>query len=341
MRRLLPLLLLAACTTSPPPEAARFRPSPGEQPELAELYRLRPLPYDDVALEDARRQPRLLDAARAIENVRGLPYPDVPVPRFQLVQAEATTGPLTAYLYQPQEAKNVPLVLLFAGGGFATPDLDAASVTARELVRRTGDVVVAVGMRPAPNALFPATHSDAVAVLQWARRNAHAWGADPNRIALAGEGTGALLALTTAIAARDGRLARPGHLVLITPMAAPPARNAWAEARPRRFEDVRWDLGQYVGGPVPADWRLDPLRLADLRGLPPVTMVLDEADPLRPDAEALLGRLRASGVPVQARYYPGTTAEFFALGEQSPEAADAETFVAGQLRTAFQPWGRR
>ena len=76
MRRLLPLLLLAACTTSPPPEAARFRPSPGEQPELAELYRLRPLPYDDVALEDARRQPRLLDAARAIATESVKPCSD-------------------------------------------------------------------------------------------------------------------------------------------------------------------------------------------------------------------------------------------------------------------------
>jgi acetyl esterase len=98
---------------------------------------------------------------------------------------------------------------------------------------------------------------------------------------------------------------------------------------------VRWDLRQYAGSPIPADPRLDPLHLADLRGLPPVTMVLAEGDPLRPDARALLDRLRAAGVPAQARYYPGTSAEFFPLGQVVPEAAAAEDFVAGQLKAAL------
>lgn len=336
MRRLIPLLLLAACTAGPPQGAAPYQPTAGMRTELLELQRLRPQPEADLTLNDARRQPRLLDAARALDNVRGLPFPDLPAPQFQLVRAEALTGPLTAWLYRPKEPKNTPLILLIAGGGFATPDLDAAGLVARALVQRTGDVVVAVGMRPAPGARFPATHDDALAVLEWARKNARSWGADPSRIALAGEGTGALLALTTAIAARDNHIPMPGHLVLITPMAAPPARNAWARARPRLLANVRWDLRQYTGGPIPADARLDPLHFANLHGLPPVTMVLDEGDPLRPDADALLDRLRAAGVPAQARIYPGTSAEFFALGQQVPEAANAEGFVADQLRFAFR-----
>jgi len=333
MHRLLPLLLLAACTAGPPQGNAPYQPTPGMETELRELQRLRPQPYAGVTLDDARRQPRLLDAARAIYNVRGEPFPDQPAPQYQLVQAEGVTGPLTGWLYKPKDPKNVPLIVLFAGGGFATPDLDAAGLIAGTLAQRTGDVVIAVGMRPAPGARFPATHADALAVLEWARKSARSWGANPARIVLAGEGTGALLALTTAIAARDGRAAMPSHLVLITPMAAPPAPNAWARARPRLRADVRWDLRQYVGGSIPADARVDPLHLADLRGLPPVTMVLAEGDPLRPDAEALLDRLRASGVPAQARYYPGTSAEFFALGQQLPEAEGAESFVADQLRT--------
>jgi acetyl esterase len=336
MRRLLPLLLLAACTAGPPQGDAPYQPRPDMRTQLLELQRLRPQPRADLTLDDARRQPRLLDAARAVENVRGQPFPEVATPQFQIVQADATTGPLAAWLYQPKAPKNTPLILLIAGGGFATPDLDAAGLIAQDLVQRTNAVVVAVGMRPAPGARFPATHADALAVLEWARKNARSWGADPSRIALAGEGTGALLALTTAIAARDGHGAMPEHLVLITPMAAPPARNAWSSARPRLLTNVRWDLRQYTGGTIPADARLDPLHLANLRGLPPVTMVLDEGDPLRPDAEALLDRLRAEGVPAQARIYPGTSAEFFPLGQQVPDAAQAEDFVADQLRAAFQ-----
>ncbi len=161
MRRLLPLLLLAACTAGPPQGDAPYQPTPGMETELRELQRLRPQPDADLTLDDARRQPRLLDAARAIYNVRGEPFPDLPAPQYQLVQAEGVTGPLTGWLYKPKEPKNTPLILMFAGGGFATPDLDAAGLIAGALAQRTGDVVIAVGMRPAPGARFPATHADA------------------------------------------------------------------------------------------------------------------------------------------------------------------------------------
>ena len=335
MRRLLPLLLLAACTAGPPQGRVAYQPTPAMEAQLIELQRLRPKPEPDLTPEQARQQPRLLDAARAIENVRGLPYPDLPVPGFQLILAEGLTGPLPGRLYLPKNPKNTPLILLFAGGGFVTPDLDAADLVARTLVERTSDVVVVVGMRPAPSDRFPAAHNDALAVLGWARKNAHTWGANPNRLVLGGEGTGALLALATAITARDEHAVMPEHLLLITPLAAPPSDNAWARAKPETLADVRWDLRQYTGTPVPVDPRLDPLRLADLRGLPPVTMVLAEGDPRRPDAKALLDRLRAEGVPTQARLYPGASAEFFPLGQKVPEAAGAEGFVADQLRVAF------
>ena len=337
MRRLLPLLLVAACAAEPPQGNVAYQPTPAMQAQLVELQRLRPQSEPGLAPEQARTQPRLLDAARSIDDVKGQPYPDLPVPNFQLIQAEGETGPLPARLYQPKDPKNRPLILLFAGGGFATPDLDAADLMARSLVERTGDVVVTVTTRPAPGSRFPTSHDDALALYVWAQKNARTWSADPARIALAGEGTGGLLALTTAMAARDQHLPMPRHLVLITPMAAPPTHNALGQAQPRTLADVRWDLHQYAGRPIPADPRLDPLHLADLRGLPPVTMVLAEGDPLRPDARALLDRLRAAGVPAQARYYPGTSAEFFPLGQVIPEAAEAEGFVADQLKAALGP----
>lgn len=335
MRRLLPLLLVAACAAEPPQGNVAYQPTPAMRAQLVELQRLRPRSEPGLTPDQARVQPRLLDASRSIDDVKGQPYPDLPVPVFQLIQAEGETGPLPARLYQPKDPKNRPLILLFAGGGFVTPDLDAADLMARSLVERTGDTVVTVATRPAPDSRFPTAHNDALALYVWAQRNAHTWSADPARIALAGEGTGGLLALTTVIAARDQHLPMPRHLVLITPMAAPPTRNVLWQAQPRTLADVRWDLHQYAGRPIPADPRLDPLHLADLRGLPPVTMVLAEGDPLRPDAKALLDRLRAAGVPAQARYYPGTSAEFFPLGQVVPEAADAEGFVAGELKASL------
>ncbi len=335
MRRLLPLLLATACTAGPPQGPVPYQPGPAMTKELQEMQNLHPAPPQDVSPAEARRQPRITDAARAIENVQGLPLAELAVPQFENLTADGAAGPLPGRLYRPQLAKNTPLIVFLPGGGFVRPDIDAADMAVRQLVERTGFVALMVAPRAAPEGRFPAAHEDTLAILRWARQNARSWGADPSRLVLAGEGTGALLALATAITAHNSGLEPPDHLVLITPMAAPPERNAFAQAAPRTLAAVRSDLVRYAGSPLPADPRLDPLHLAELRGLPPVTMVLAEGDPLRVDAEALLDRLRAAGVPAQARLYPGASAEFFPLGQQVPEAASAEDFVAGQLKAAF------
>ena len=46
-------------------------------------------------------------------------------------------------------------------------------------------------------------------------------------------------------------------------------------------------------------------------------------------------RLRASGVPVVYKNYPGATHEFLSMGKLVPDAADANRFVAGELKRAF------
>lgn len=335
MRRLLPLLLLAACTASPPQGPVPYRPSAGMMSELREFQRLRPKPLQDLTPREARRQPTMLDAARAIENVRGLPLPDLPVPQYTIVAAPGMTGSLAARLFRPKLARNTPLIVLIAGGGFVTPNMEAADVTARALVERTGYVVLTVAPRAAPEARFPADQADMLSVLAWARRNARSWGADPSRLALGGDSTGAYLALTTALAARDQGLAMPNHLLLITPLAGPPRWSRWAAARPRPLADARWDFHHYAAGTPLGIPGLDPLCRADLRGLPPVTMVLAEGDPLRPDAERLLDRLRAQGVPAQARLFPGAAAGFFPLVQQVAESRGAADFAADDLQRAF------
>ncbi|WP_227590536.1 alpha/beta hydrolase fold domain-containing protein, partial [Klebsiella aerogenes] len=58
-----------------------------------------------------------------------------------------------------------------------------------------------------------------------------------------------------------------------------------------------------------ADPRLDIVGKADLKNLPPFTVVTAEIDPLRDDGKGLAEKLKAAGVTVEHRDYAGVTHE--------------------------------
>ena len=89
--------------------------------------------------------------------------------------------------------------------------------------------------------------------------------------------------------------------------------------------------------PSPAD-RQDPrinLVGADLKGLPPVTIINAQIDPLRSDGELLAEKIRAAGGSVEQKTYNGVTHEFFGMGAVHSKARDAETQAADALKKVF------
>ena len=315
---------------------------------------MRALDPAGLAPDRAREVPTLLAAARAIPNVRGMPAVQTDVPQVRDLVASGAEGPLSARLYRPELARDTPTIVFFPGGTWVTGGLDSAEETARELSARTGWVVVAIQTRLAPEVVFPAAHDDAYAAYQWARGQMRGWGADPSRVALAGEGPGANLALSTALLARDRGVPVPDHLLLITPVAGTSlggvSMSESGGSRPLSRAAVDWAQDEYAPerGQL-ADPRLNLVDRADLAGLPPATVVLAEIDPLRSGGELLAERLATAGtlapgaagvgtatpVRTEARMFPGTTHGFFGLGGTVTEAAAAEDYVAGRLRAAF------
>jgi len=74
---------------------------------------------------------------------------------------------------------------------------------------------------------------------------------------------------------------------------------------------------------------------ADLRGLPPVTIVNAHLDPLRSDGAKLFDALEDAGVEVERRDYDGVSHEFFGGAAVLQKARDAQSFAGIRLRQAF------
>ena len=338
------LTLLASCAGPPAPT-----PSPDMAVVLEEWRLLRPQPVNgllyDLSTDTARRQPRIMDAARAVLNVKGLPYPEQEVPVMTDLGIPGHDDRRPARLYRPETPRNTPMVLMFPGGGWVAPSLDASDAAARALAARTGAIVLLVEPRGAPvndpvqpgDRRFPGAHEDALAAYRWLLDHAREYGGDPSRIALAGEATGGELAVDTAIAARDRGLGGPAHLLLLTPVVGGLSirDGTPVEMRPLTRAALRADQSEYAPRGTPRDARLDPATQEDLRDLPPTTLVLASIDPARPGAERLAARLTEAGVPTDTRLFEGAAAGFFGLGAIVDEARQAQGYAAERLRVAF------
>lgn len=345
LRFLAPVLAVAAagCANSGPPQGITpYQPSPGMAAVLQERSNMRAVEPASVTVARAREVPNLIAAMQAMPNVRGLPADSPEVPVVRLLASPGADVALPARIYQPQNPTNGPMLIYFTADTWVTGGLDDYDESLRQLASRTGWVVVGIGLRHAPDATFPGIHDDAFVAYQWARTHAKEWGADPTRIALGGESAGANLALSTALLARDRRVPMPNYLLLITPVAGTglsgTSMSESGRSRPLSRRTVSWAQQQYVTSSRQLlDPRLDLVSRPDLAGTPPTTIVLAEIDPLRSGGEELAARLQAAGVRTNVRMFPGTTHDFFGLGERVVEAAAAEDYAAANLKTALNP----
>lgn len=320
--------------------ASGVKPVPANQAVLDALKAKGARPVHTLEPAEARREPSFADGVKAVLQQQGRPTTPPPGVVATDITVRGAAGPLHARLYKPAAGgRNLPVILYFHGGGWVLASSAVYDSTPRALVRETGAMVISVDYRLAPEAKFPAQHDDALASWRWTLANAAANGGDVRRMAIAGESAGGNLAVATAIAARDAGLPLPRAILSVYPIAGgdlnTPSYQENANAMPLNRAGMAWFLYHTTNTPADAtDPRIN-LVAANLRGLPPVTIVAAQIDPLRSDGQMLADRLRAAGVTVTRREYPGTTHEFFGADAVIPEAAQAQRFAGEQLRAAF------
>ena len=248
---------------------------------------------------------------------------------------------IPARSYRPQNAAAddpLPLVVYFHGGGWLLGSVESHDTVCRALANASGAVVLNVGYRLAPESRFPAAADDALAATRWAHANAALLGADPARLAVAGDSAGGNLA---AVVCQDLRTAGEPIVrfqLLIYPVTTADLAAGFDMAYEGYFlyrDEMLWHQEHYLSSPAEArNPRVSPL-LGDPSGLPPAAIQAAECDPLHPQAELYRDRLAGAGVPVAYRQYPGMIHGYFGLESIFGVAADAMADAGSALRAGL------
>jgi len=306
---------------------------------LSVLQQMGGRPIEDCRSPEARALPTLDMAVRRIlrESVDDMGV------GMEMHLVPGPTGEIRARIYAPQaeSAGPRPMILFLHGGLFVLGDVDAYDATPRHLAARTGAVVVSAHYRQAPEHRFPAAHEDAQAAWEWMIGHAGTLGGDPARAVIVGEDAGGNLAVNVALRARAEGYREPLHLGLVTPMAAMlhdlPSHLEHAATFPFSTATLQWAGRKLFRRKDDAhDARMNIAGRGDLGGLPPTTVILAHADPLRSEGEALADALRRSGVWVDMTIYEGVTHGFFGLYRVVNKALFAQSQLARNLVAAFE-----
>ena len=253
-----------------------------------------------------------LDPDVSVTEMRAL-LSDAPPGGDQRVGATDRTipgpaGDIPVRLYLPPGARTPrSLVVFFHGGGWVIGSLDSHDALCRDLAAGTGSAFLSVDYRLAPEHPFPAAVDDSWAALRWAHDHATELGADPERLAVAGDSAGGNLAAVMALMARDHQL--PLRLQLLTYPATdfsyrrPSVKENGGKGYLLTEAGMDWFEGHYA--PERTDWRASPMLAPDHRHLAPAMVQTCEHDPLRDEGNDYAETLRSAGVPVISRCYPG------------------------------------
>lgn len=249
----------------------------------------------------------------------------------RLAVRDAAYGPdprQTIDLYVPREQSSTPrpIIVFIYGGSWSSGSKDGYGFAARALA--AGGFVVAVpDYRLVPAVRYPAFLEDGAAAVRWARANAVANGADPNRIVLVGHSAGAYNAAMLSLDPRylgTDRAAIRGLVGLAGPYDFLPLDGPITTATFGGAADG-------VEGGLPAT---QPVNAASA-GDPPALLlhgVLDDTVFPR-NSQALARRLTAAGVRAQVKLYPNLghvgimTALSTAFRGRAPVLADTLRFA--------------
>lgn len=316
------------------------KPAPEMQAVLDKLKALGAKPIHTVSVPEARTQATPADAAMSVMVDKKIPAAPEAKVLTKDIAIPTKNGNLAARLYIPAGDGPFPVIVYYHGGGWVIADINVYDATPRGLALATNALVVSVEYRHAPESKFPAQHEDAYAAYSWVIENIGAQNGDSSRTALVGESAGGNLAVNVALMAKQMKATMPVHQVIVYPIASndpnTESKKMFTDTAPLATPDLDWFNGYvFASKSETADPRINLVGNPDLAGLPPATIIAAEIDPLRSESEMLADKLKAAGVTVTEKTFPGVMHEFFGMAKVVPQAKEAMDLAVSDLKQAL------
>jgi epsilon-lactone hydrolase len=196
-------------------------------------------------------------------------------------------------------------LLYLHGGGFAVGSPKSHRHLAAAIGEASGLPLFVANYRLAPEHPFPAALDDATAAYTGLLES----GLSPARLAIAGDSSGAGLAIATLVALHEQNIPLPVCAVCISPWVdLTQSGNTFRThaASDPTISKQRLDAlaAEYLAGRDPKTPLASPI-FADLRGLPPLLLQVGAREVLFDDTMQLRARAEAAGVEVSAETWGG------------------------------------
>lgn len=288
-------------------------------------------PLNEMSPAEARQ------AAAAFADFAGPPDPVASIANQTI---PGLLGDIPVRIYTPHGEGPFPIVVYFHGGGWVIGSLDAVDVPCTMLANRSRSLVVSVDYRLAPEHKFPAAVLDCYAATEWAATHAAELNGDSTRLAVAGDSAGGNLAAVVCALAREIGSVRIAFQALFYPVTNFDfTTRSYQECGADYFlttDMMQWFWKLYLRSESDgSDWRASPLRLPNVRELPPAFIVTAEYDPLRDEGEQYALRLREGGVPVVLKRLAGQIHGFIWMPGVMDAGKEAVDDAAALLRVAL------
>ncbi len=267
--------------------------------------------------------------------------PRTPIGPVRDLTVRGADGVLRARHYRPVGGgAGRPLVVYFHGGGWVVGDLETHDQTCRLIAKHADVQVLSVDYRLAPEHPFPAPVDDAVAAFTWAVEHAADLGADPRRIAVAGDSAGGNLAAVVSQVTKDAGVQTPYAQLLVYPGADAsrkyPSKDLFGEGYLLTKATMDWYVDTYAGDTDRFDPRLSPICAADKTGLPPTVLTTAAFDPIRDEGEAYAASLTDAGVRVIHRRAAGLVHGYFGMGGIHRASLEESLAVIGAFSAVLE-----
>lgn len=229
----------------------------------------------------------------------------------------------------------LPAIVYLHGGGWTVGSLATYEPFCRKLANATGQIVIWVEYRLAPESPYPAALDDTLAAWRWVQKHYQELGADPARISIGGDSAGGNMAAVAALILRGETGIQPWRQVLLYPCldmsASLSSHRKLTEGYLLTAPLYAWYRDNYAAEGNRDDWRLSPLFAEDFSHLPPTIMLYAGFDPLRDEAAAYVLKLTLARVPVESLYFADMIHGFLTMGGAIPAAGVA----LGRIAAAF------